>query len=271
LSTTKTDPVVLVTGGSAGLGRVIAATFASAGYRVAIVGRNKERLRLARSEIGSIERTLCCAADLTSEADVARTIRQVDDYFGRLDVLVNCVGTSDRGAIENLTSQRIADLIEQNVCTTLNCSKAALPLLEKSGGVVINIGSLAAKVGARYLGGYCVAKHALAGMTQQMRLEWKPRGVHVGLVNPGPIRRDDEGSRYQATLDDAVPAAASRPGGGTKVKGITAEKVALVVLDCVGRRRPDVILPRYLRLFITLGNLSPRLGDWLLLKFSSQN
>ncbi|TWU33620.1 putative 2,4-dienoyl-CoA reductase [Novipirellula aureliae] len=269
MSTAKTNPVVLVTGGSAGLGRVIATTFASAGYRVAIVGRNQERLESARSAIGTTEQTLCCAADLTIEADAVRTIRQVGDHFGRLDVLVNCVGTSDRGAIENLTSERMIDLVEQNVCTTLHCSKAALPLLEESSGVIINIGSLAAKVGTRYLGGYCIAKHALAGMTQQMRLEWLSRGVHVGLINPGPIRRDDEGSRYQSKLDGNIPVEASRPGGGTKVKGLAADEVAAIVLDCVRRRRPDVILPRYLRLLITLGNLSPRLGDWLLLKFSS--
>ncbi|MFG0262890.1 MAG: SDR family NAD(P)-dependent oxidoreductase, partial [Novipirellula sp. JB048] len=145
----------------------------------------------------------------------------------------------------------------------------AIPELQQRHGVIINIGSLASKVGARYLGGYAIAKHALAGLTQQMRLELKPRGVHVGLVNPGPIRRDDAGSRYHQLMQGNVPAAAAQPGGGTKIKGLAPEIVARAVLSCVHRRRGDVVLPRYLRLLIAVGHLAPRLGDWLLLKFTS--
>ena len=132
-----------------------------------------------------------------------------------------------------------------------------------------NIGSLAAKVGARYIGGYAIAKHALAGMTQQLRLELKPRGIHVGLVNPGPIQRSDAGQRYRDSIDDRLPAQAAAPGGGARLKGLPPQRVADAVMGCISRRRPDVVLPRHLRLLIGIGHLIPRLGDWLLMKFTS--
>ncbi|GAA5506408.1 SDR family oxidoreductase [Novipirellula caenicola] len=263
--------VVLVTGGSSGLGLVIAKTFLDAGFRVVIAGRDSSRLDAAKASLAhdSYVATACC--DVTEKQGADKAIQTAISHFSRLDVLVNCVGTSDRGLVENLTLERLDELIRQNVHTALLCSVAAIPFLEIEGGAIVNIGSLASKVGARYLGGYVAAKHALAGLTQQMRLELKPRGIHVGLVNPGPIRRDDAGSRYQSHVqhDPNVPAAAAKPGGGTTIKGLPPETVAAAVLRCARDRRPDMVLPRYLRLLIAVGHISPRLGDWLLLKFTS--
>ena len=264
--TSNTSPVALITGGSAGLGIVIAAAFIADGYQVVIVGRDQAKLDLAVEQLG--DRATGFTADLTSPTDVSRLMESVKIKCGRLDVLVNCVGASDRGLVADLTSETLIHLVNQNVTTSLLCSQAALAMLEESQGVIVNIGSLAAKVGARYIGGYAAAKHALAGMSQQMRLELKPKGVHVGLVNPGPIRRDDEGGRYEQKTD-GLPEQASKPGAGTRVKGLPPEKVAAAVLKCVKKRKPDIVLPGYLRILIAVGHASPRLGDWLLLKFTS--
>jgi|TARA_B110000495_G_C23028977_1_gene612172 NAD(P)-dependent dehydrogenase (short-subunit alcohol dehydrogenase family) len=271
-------PVALVTGGSAGLGFVISQKLLRAGYRVVIVGRNRDRLNEA---VGNLEsegnqsragaHDSCLAAlpcDLTDAKAVEGLLSEVSQLFGRLDVLINCVGASDRGMIETLDPERAEFLFRQNVITALLCSQQAIPALQRSGGVIVNIGSLASKVGARYIGGYAIAKHALAGMTQQLRLELKPRGIHVCLVSPGPIRREDEGQRYQASAE-GLPVQAARPGGGARVSGLPPERVADAVLAAIRKRKPDVILPRYLRLLIMVGHALPRLGDWLLLKFTS--
>jgi NAD(P)-dependent dehydrogenase (short-subunit alcohol dehydrogenase family) len=263
-------PVALITGGSAGLGFVVARTFLDAGYRVVIVGRTPERLNQAVERLAADTDTLTAQpCDLTRREEVERLIGRVDEQYGRLDVLINCVGASDRGLVENLEPDKLQELIAQNVCTALLCSQAALPMLEKTRGVIVNVGSLAAKVGARYIGGYTAAKHALAGLTQQMRLELKPRGVHVALVNPGPIRRDDAGTRYDDQIDPSVPQQASQPGAGARVKGLPPEKVAAAILRSVQRRRIDVVMPGYMRVLIAVGHACPRLGDWLLLKFTS--
>ncbi len=271
-------PVALVTGGSAGLGFVIAQKLLDAGYSVVIVGRDSERLDEAMGRLDPKEcvsrtdatgqRLTSFACDLTDGNAVEQLVTDTLKTNERLDVLVNCVGASDRGLIENLEADRAELLFRQNVITALHCSQKSLDALEATGGVIVNIGSLASKVGARYIGAYAIAKHALAGMTQQLRLELKPRGIHVCLVNPGPIRREDAGQRYQKSVD-GLPAQAARPGGGTRVKGLPPERVADAVLSAIRHRKPDVVLPRYLRLMIMLGHASPRLGDWLLLKFTS--
>lgn len=281
----KTDdsPVALVTGGSAGLGLVVSQRLIREGYRVTIVGRDEERLRKAqqylRDAVGDPSKknvtpfpedqvsVYCC--DLTDQSAVEQLVDHVRATYGRMDALVNCVGASDRGLIETLDPQRADVLFQQNVVTALLCSQASLSMLEETGGVIVNVGSLAAKVGARYIGGYAIVKHGLAGMTQQMRLELKPRGIHVGLINPGPIRRADSGSRYQERVDGELPQQASRPGGGTRVKGLPPERVAESVLKMIRRRVPDMVLPKYLRVLIATGHAFPRLGDWLLLKFTS--
>ena len=266
-------PVVLVTGGSSGLGLAIAKAFIGNGFQAVVVGRSAERLERAaeqiRANVSSGAFVTARAADVRFGDQVAELFDGIDAEFQRLDVLVNCVGESDRGLIESLTVDRLRELIDQNVVTALLCSQSALPLLEKNSGAIVNVGSLAGKVGARYIGGYSAAKHALAGMTQQMRLELRSRGVHVALVNPGPIRRDDGGTRYASKIDETMPDQASAPGAGANVKGLEPEIVARAVVRAAMRRAPDVILPRHLRLLIAVGHLFPRLGDWLLLKFTS--
>ncbi len=267
--------VAVVTGGSAGLGLVIADVLLAARYDVIIVGRDLDRLaeagrRLTRTARTAGVRSQEMVADVTSEASVAAVFAKVRGDFGRLDVLVNCVGQSDRGRSESITRQRLIELCDANVTSALVCSQAALPMLKESGGVVVNIGSLASKVGARYLGGYCAAKHALAGLTQQMRLEWREYGVHVGLVSPGPIQRPDAGQRYAHSGADA-PQSAQQPGGGAKLRGLPPERVARAVLQCIRQRRADIILPSHLRALVAVGHAFPALGDWLIRKFTSSS
>lgn len=265
----STDPTALITGGSSGLGFVIAQTFLRQGYRVMIIGRDESRVHAAAKNLGS-DRTTANACDLTDTKQTLALAEQVEKEWGRLDVLVNCVGGSDRGLVSDLTPQRLHELIDQNVVSALLCSQAMVPLLERSSGTIVNIGSLSGKVGARYLGGYNAAKHALSGMTQQLRLELIPKGIHVAIVHPGPIRRADSGRRYDQAIDSSMPDQASDPGGGTTLKGLEPQRVADAVLSCVRRKRVDVILPTHMRLMIALGNAFPKLGDWLLLKFTSK-
>ena len=268
-------PVAVVTGGSAGLGIEIVSALLVADFDVAIIGRGDDRLKLAQAQLeafigSSGRRVKLILADVSRKESVDRLFAELRADWGRLDVLVNCVGMSDRGRVEDLTGQRVTELIDANVLSALFCSQAALPMLRDSQGVVVNIGSLAAKVGARYLGGYSLAKHALAGLSQQMRLEWREYGVHVALINPGPIQRDDAGRRYAETGSN-LPDSARLPAGGAKLKGLPPQKVAQAVIRVVRTRSPDVILPAYLRLLVAIGHALPRLGDWLLLKFTSRN
>src|SRR5690606_32702780 len=103
-----------------------------------------ERLAAAGQQLASHARTAGVrvqemVADVTSEASVAAAFANLRRDFGRLDVLVNCVGQSDRGRIDSLTRARLVELIDANVTSALVCSQVALPMLKDSGGVVVNI------------------------------------------------------------------------------------------------------------------------------------
>ena len=267
--------MALVTDSSVGLGFVIARTLMKAGYRVMITGRDGDRLNqamlrldpegTARDSDGGRQRLTCTGCDVTSDSDVKQLIVECLETFGRLDVLINCVGSSDRGVLETLEIDQAELLFRQNVVTALLCSQHALSALEATGGVIVNIGSLASKVGA-VVGG-AMAKHALAGMTQQLRLELKPRGIHVCLVSPGRFAVKMEVSGIRSRWLAAAAGCSTR--GRNTCQRPAPRKVAEAVLKAIQKRKPDVVLPRYLRLLITLGHAVPRLGDWLLLKFTS--
>ena len=101
----------------------------------------------------------------------------------------------------------------------------------------------------------------------QLRLEG-PESIHYLFVCPGPIRRDDSGHRYAAEAAK-LPQEAARPGAGVKLKGIPPEEIANRIRTACERRKADLVLPGKARLAFALAQLSPRLGDYLLKKFSS--
>ena len=117
----------------------------------------------------------------------------------------------------------------------VRCTRAAVPHLLKQRGHVVNIGSLAAKSAARWVGAYPATKFAVAAYSQQLRLELGPQGLHVLLVCPGPIRR--RGSRVYplAGLED-VPEAARGPGAGVHVSDVPPEQLARAILRACERR-----------------------------------
>ena len=133
----------------------------------------------------------------------------------------------------------------------------------KTHGSVVNIGSLASKVATPYLGAYPPSKFAVAAYSQQLRLE-NP-GVHVLLVCPGPIRRDDAGSRYEEEARH-LPPAARQPGGGARLNAVASDHLARRILRACQRRQPELVVPSRARLLFAISQLAPTWGDWLLCK-----
>lgn len=257
--------VALVTGGSGGLGFAIATAFAEAGCHVVIAARDSEKLAAAESELRSRfgDRISAIVADVTQDVDVSRLVGDVMQRHGRLDVLVNNVGRSTRGDVLAVTPEDIREMLEINLLTAVRCTRAAAAHLISSRGHVVNIGSLASKAAARFLGAYPASKFALAGYTHQLRLELEPQGLHVLLVCPGPIARTDAGNRYdEATAN--LPDSARRPGGGVKIRGIDPNDLARRIVRACERRKKELIVPGKARILFALGQLSPRLGDWLI-------
>lgn len=260
----------IVSGGSAGLGLAITRRLLSLGYDVTVLGRDADRLDAMRGSLIAEgvagEQLMTQAADATCGEQVDEAVGGHLKAFGRLDVLINVVGRSDRGTIESLDADHLRALLDANVISTLLCSQACLPALKQTKGTIVNIGSLAGHLAPRFLGGYAIAKHALVGMTRQLRMECETDGVHVGLVSPGPIddpNRKTE-NRYDVDEDTDVPMEAARPGGGAKVRRLTGDEVALALMRCIDERVDEIIMPNKTRLLIAIQAIWPTLGKRIL-------
>jgi uncharacterized protein len=253
--------VALVTGGSSGLGRAIAAALVERGARVVIAARGAEKLEaVAASLSGDRQQVLAVPADITRQADVDSLFARTIEHFGRLDMLVNNAGRSARGAAIDTTAEEFAELMDLNLIALVRCTRAAMPHLLASKGHLVNIGSLAGKTAARYMGAYSATKFAVSGYSQQLRLELGPRGLHVLLVSPGPIARD-EPRTHSAEKLASLPPSARKPGGGVKVGLLRSDKLAEQILRACDRRRPELIVPARARIVFAISQVWPSLGD----------
>ncbi|MEV4140497.1 SDR family oxidoreductase [Dactylosporangium sp. NPDC049742] len=176
--------VVAVTGAGTGIGRAAARAFAVEGAHVVAIGRQSEALRQTAAGHGRITPL---PADITAEDGPERIARSVTELFGRLDVLVNNAGIVHGGVLGRLTPKQIAAQVATNLVAPILVTQAALPLLEASGGVVVNVST---SVGQRAWPGnsvYAATKAALELLTRSWAVELAPRGVRVVAVAPGAI------------------------------------------------------------------------------------
>jgi NAD(P)-dependent dehydrogenase (short-subunit alcohol dehydrogenase family) len=254
------DKVVLITGGSSGLGRMVAETFFQAGAKLALVALEKSDVEKTAAEIGG--GTLPIHADITKQEDVDRAFETVKNHFSRLDVLVNNAGRSMRGKVLDTTPEQFQTLFDLNVLGTIRCTRAAVPMLLERKGHIVNIGSLAAKSAAKYVGAYPVSKFAVAAYSQQLRLELGPEGLHVLLVCPGPIRRENE-RLYPLEGLEGIPDSARQPGAGVRIGRIDPNLLAQKILTYCEWRKPELIVPGKARILFALSQLFPSLGDWI--------
>lgn len=258
--------IVLVTGGSAGLGRFIAQAFGRAGAKVVIAARNEQQLQAAAAALKAEDLDATpIVADVTRQRDVERMFIEIDQQFGRLDVLVNNAGRSGRGKAIETSVDELRELIELNFLGLVRSTQAAMPALLKSQGHLVNIGSLAAKTVSPYLGAYPASKFPVAAYSHQLRLELGPQGLHVLLVCPGPVALPDRPDRYaKLAAEKDLPAAASQAGAGVKLKGIDPAWLSEKIVRACEQRRPELIVPRRARWLFAVTALWPRVGDWII-------
>jgi 3-oxoacyl-[acyl-carrier protein] reductase len=178
------NAVALVTGGSAGIGFSIAKTLAESGARVAITGRDKGRLDEAAKRLGAFS----VHADVSKEADVERTYREVLAKFDDLDILVNNAGIGVFKPLVEIDRAAFDAVIATNVTgAMLMAREAAKYFIKRNRGNIINIASTAALRGAPNGTAYYASKFALRGMTECWRGELRKHNIRVMLVNPSEV------------------------------------------------------------------------------------
>jgi NAD(P)-dependent dehydrogenase (short-subunit alcohol dehydrogenase family) len=177
------DKVVIVTGGSSGIGRAAARSFAEHGAKVFVTGRRAGPLREAMSDHPSIAGF---TADVSAPADAARTINETLNTWGRLDILVNNAGAGAILPMSEATAEKIADIFAVNVLGPSLLSAAALPYLAASKGSIVNVSSTFGQRATAGLSHYAASKAALDHLTRCWALELAPQGVRVNAVAAGP-------------------------------------------------------------------------------------
>jgi NAD(P)-dependent dehydrogenase (short-subunit alcohol dehydrogenase family) len=179
--------VALVTGGGRGVGRAIALSLAHAGASVAVAARTPGELEAAAREIQSVgRRSLPVVCDVSSGASVSAAVHTVQSTLGPIDILVNNAGTAESAPLVKLDQAVWDKTIAVNLTGTYLCSRAVLPsMVERGRGRIINIASIAAKVGFAYTTAYCAAKHGVLGFTRALALEVAAKGITVNAICPG--------------------------------------------------------------------------------------
>lgn len=270
------DKNAVVLGATSGLGRQLAVQLALGGVRkLVVVARGREALdsltdslrEAGKNRVAPTIEIHSLSIDVCQKDALQQGIADIE--VGGIDLVINAVGKSDRGTIDQLAEEQLSELHRLNVGSSLNAIQCFEGSLAASKGVLVLIGSLASLFAPRYLGGYAIAKHGVAALAQQARLEMADLGVHVMLACPGPIVRPDAGTRYQESGDSATPSEALQPGGGAKLKGLDSTKLALDILRYASARKRILVRPRSARLLQILGAVSPWLGDTILRKKTS--
>jgi 3-oxoacyl-[acyl-carrier protein] reductase len=181
------NAVVLITGGSSGIGRAAAQVLVQAGARVAITGRDPVRLAEAAGALGAVG----IQADVANEADVLRTFREVKEKLGDLDVLINNAGIGVFKELIDMDRAGFDATFATNVTGAMLMAREAAKIFkERKRGNLINISSTAGLRGAPKGTAYYASKFALRGMTECWRAELRKYNVRVMLVNPSEVITD---------------------------------------------------------------------------------
>ncbi len=184
-----TNKIVLVTGGTSGIGKATALAFAEAGARVVITGRREKEGGDVAAEITKRGGTAAFVrADVAKEADVVKAIDFVLSTHGRLDVAFNNAGVEIAGPLDQVTEEQYRRTFDINVWGVLNSMKHEIAaMLKTGGGAIVNTSSVAGHIGLPEASIYVSTKHAVEGLTKAVALEFAKQGIRINAIAPGSI------------------------------------------------------------------------------------
>ena len=189
--------VVLITGASSGIGQACARHLARRGHQVFGTSR--------RPQPGTEEPFEMIPMDVIDEDSIRQGVAAVLAQAGRLDVVVNNAGFGFGGAVEDTSIDEAQELFDVNFFGMLRVCRAVLPYMrERSAGTIVNISSLAGLIAQPFVGMYCATKFATEGVTEALRMEVRPFGIHVVLVEPGDTRTGFTANRRPTQASQAA-------------------------------------------------------------------
>lgn len=242
--------IVLITGASSGLGANMAQQLSARGATVVLTARSVGKLEQAAAAMqgpGAVY-----AMDVQNTEQVKITVERVIERFGRIDILINNAGYGVFETFAKTPLERFQDMMDVNYMGIVRCTQAVLPHMQRAGsGHIVNIASMAGKIGSAKSTAYAASKHAVLGLTNSLRQELTGTGIKVTAINPGPIKTP--------FFDIADP-------GGNYVKNVewfmlNPDDVVRAIIRAIERDRVEKDMPWSAGFGVKLVQLFPGLFD----------
>lgn len=264
MSTYFKDKVVVVTGGTDGIGKALVESLINDGAKVATCGRHHDKLYALQAAHPSAH-LHTMVADVSSENDCRRFIETTIKSFGGIDILINNAGVSMRALLKDSNSEVVHKVMDINFYGTVNCTKYALESLIERKGTIVGVSSIAGYRGLPGRSGYSASKFAVQGWLEAIKTELMNDGVHVMWVCPGfttsNIRNaalnKDGSSHGETPMDES--------------KMMSAEVCAAHILRAVRKKKRTLVLTFTGKRTVFMQKFFPKLADRLTHKFFFQN
>jgi short-subunit dehydrogenase len=258
------NKVVVITGGSEGIGKALVELFLREGARVATCGRNYDKLYQLQSQ-HTAHPLMVHTADVSKEADCRNFIEAVVKTFGTIDILINNAGVSMRSLVTDVELDTIRKVMDINFWGTVYCTKFSLSYIIRNKGSVVGVSSIAGYRGLPGRSGYSASKFAMNGWLEALRTELLDSGVNVMWVCPGFTTSNIR----NAALNRKGEAQGESPLDEGKL--MSSEECAEHIADAITKRKRTIVLTGQGKQTVFLNRFFPAMADKLVRKFFFKN
>jgi len=248
-----TNQIVLITGASNGIGKKLAIDFAKRRAVVIGCGRSIERLKEALKEVRqSSPESLMIGCDVSDPEQVHGMIGKVFSDYGRVDILINNAGIGMRKPFYETDLATIEEIMRVNYFGAVYCAHELLPsMIARRSGHIVNVSSVAGKIGTLNMAAYCASKFAMNGWSESLYHELTPLGVKVSLVCPGPVH-----TGFASSFHDSQPQS-------PESLFVSTSAVSEAIIRVIERGTAELVMPRSLALLCWIKQLAPGLFRYL--------
>jgi NAD(P)-dependent dehydrogenase (short-subunit alcohol dehydrogenase family) len=253
------DRVVVISGGSRGLGLIMARRLAAEGARLVLLARDPEELERARAQLPVDTEVLTIRCDIRRRADVRAAMDTVLDKWAAVDILINNAGVIQVGPLEHMTHEDFENAMATHFWGPLHLMFELVPAMRRrSFGRIVNIASIGGRIAVPHLAPYSASKFALVGLSDAVRTELNQYGIRVTTVSPGlmrtgsPMNADIKGQHEAEYAWFAI--ADSTPG-----LSVSAERAAEQILDACRFGDPELTISLPAKVAVVANNAVPRL------------
>src|SRR5213592_1702736 len=264
------EKVVLITGGSRGLGLVLARHICARGGNVALIARDAEELARAKSDLATRRSTvMTIQCDLLDSEQIQAAVRRVIDRFGNIDILINNAGIIEVGPLEHLTPEDFNRAMRLHFWAPYELISQIVPEMRIwGGGRIVNISSIGGKVAVPHMASYSASKFALTGLSDALRAELARDNIYVTTVAPGLMRTGSHvNAKFKGKHDKEFAWFAA--SAGAPLLSMNANRAARKILAACRRGQPSLILTFAARAAILGNALFPNLTGYAM-KFANR-